>query len=152
METVRQLERGFGISLRRAAQGIWVLAALMLFVPLAGAQPGAQQWSGQKTTHVDVRYPIGTSVQVHLRNKHTITGQVEKYAGDGFWIRAEGQGPRKDQKLFYIDIRSIDPHRGGEAARGPHAPRFGIDFSVAGADASVRIYHPKSSDDGGDSH
>ena len=148
MEAVRQLKHGFVSRLRRSIKGTLVLAGLTLFVPLARAQ----QWSGEKKTHIDVRYPIGTSVQVHLRNKHTITGQVEKYAGDGFWIRAEGEGPRKDQKLFYFDIRSIDSRRGGAGARGGDQPRFGIDFSVGGADASVRVYRPKTSQDGGESH
>lgn len=134
--------------LRYTNKVLLILISLLVFVPLARAQ----QLSGQGATHAVVKYPIGTSVQVHLRNKQTITGQVEKYAGDGFWIKAEGQGARKDQKLFYIEIRSIDPKRSGTAANGSGQPRFGIDFSAGGADASIRVYRPKSGEDGGDSH
>jgi hypothetical protein len=129
-----------------------LLVCLLVFLP--GPWATAQESGREDAARVKVpRYPVGTAVQVHLRNKETITGQVEKYAGDGFWIKAEGQGPRKDQKIFSFEIKSINPKPGtGSQTERSVQPRFGIDFSVGGADASVRVYRPKSSEDSEDSH
>jgi len=90
-------------------------------------------------------YPVGTSVEVQLRNKEKISGRLEKYANDGFWIRAEGRGPEKNRKIFYFEMQSMKARNVGQAGAKGEAPRFSMDLSIGGTGAAVRVYQPQRS-------
>jgi len=127
----------------------WALIAAFAFTPRpASAQAGIDP-SGPETPDARVRspkYPIGTAVNVHLKNHQTITGRVEKYGRDGFWVQAEGQDPRKRQRVFYFEMQSVSAARDG-AGNSKGKGRFSLDFLMGGTGASVRVYTPQPKDE-----
>jgi hypothetical protein len=136
------------VRLSSAVNG-WALAAtvVLAIVLVAPAHVGAQgqesydepQSQGSATERVGVpKYPIGAAIDVHLRNKETITGRVEKYASDGIWVQAQGNDSRSHRKIFYFEMQSVSAARSGQAGKA----RFSVDFLMGRTGATVRVYRP----------
>jgi len=120
---------------------LWILA-WMPFAQLRAQEPTSPPERVEPSYEArSQRYPIGTAVEVQLHNKERISGRVEKYAGDGFWIRAEGA--RKNQKIFFFDLQSIHPRGNGQgAAVAGKQPGFNINLWIGGTGADVKVYRP----------
>lgn len=122
---------------------LWVLSWVPVVQLRAQEPPAAPERAeasvdapyGARSRH----YPVGTAVDIQLHNKEKISGRVEKYGGDGFWIRAEGE--RKNQKIFFVDVQSIHS-RGEGATAGGKEPGVHVNLWIRGTGADVRVYRP----------
>ncbi|HEY6293671.1 MAG TPA: hypothetical protein VI455_19125 [Terriglobia bacterium] len=137
-----------------ASAFVWLLAWLPLVQARAQQLPNDTARAASPHQAKVQQYPVGTSVEVRLRNKEKISGRLEKYAGDGFWIRAEGHGARKSQKIFFFELQSVKPARSNARQSGAkrEQPRFSMDLSIGGTAATVRVYGPQESEDSEESN
>jgi len=135
-------------TLRRmlASAFVWLLAWLPVVQARATQPPSDPGRAASSHSGKAPSYPIGTSVEVQLRNKEKISGRLEKYANDGFWIKAEGRGPEKNRKIFYFEMQSMKARNVGQAGAKGEAPRFSMDLSIGGTGAAVRVYQPQGRD------